>query len=505
MWKLSSAQVRSRCRGLNSLISGFTLRSSTIHPEENHFEIAVIGAGLSGLSAALRLAMFGKKVLILEKHYVVGGLNSFYARKGRKFDVGLHAVTNFPSPSSGKTSPLLRACRQLRLPFDSLNLHQQSSSRISFAEKHIRFNNDFSFFLSEIEQNFPKEKDRFQVFLKKMEDFDAYSINVPNLSTRSILKEAFSDPLLGEMLLCPTSYYGSAQENDIDFATFTMLFDAIFKQGLARPSSGIRAFLDPLVQKLDEFGVKRLMNNGVKKIKSDKNQATEIIMDNETVFTADQIISTCGLVETEELLGMTDARSKDSKVGNFSIIETISVFKGKPKDFGWDETVIFYNDSKEFRYEKPTGTMDSSSGVICLPENYQDPDNQKINESRLRITNPANFEKWTALEEASYISEKENSERIMLEKALDYLPEGQLQKTNFSDATLLKDTFTPRTIKKYTNHKNGALYGSPVKSRSGSSPIKNLYLAGTDQGYIGIVGAMLGGIAVANNRILKPS
>ncbi|MDG1324271.1 MAG: NAD(P)-binding protein, partial [Opitutales bacterium] len=69
----------------------------------------MIGAGLSGLSAAVRLAMFGKKVVILEKHFVVGGLNSFFARKGRKFDVGLHAVTNFPSPTSGKASPLLRA------------------------------------------------------------------------------------------------------------------------------------------------------------------------------------------------------------------------------------------------------------------------------------------------------------------------------------------------------------------------------------------------------------
>ena len=449
--------------------------------------------------------MFGKKVLVLEKHYVVGGLNSFYARKGRKFDVGLHAVTNFPSPSSGKTSPLLRACRQLRLPFDSLNLHQQSSSRISFAEKHIRFNNDFSFFLSEIEQNFPKEKDRFQVFLRKMEDFDAYSVTVPDLSTRSILKEAFSDPLLGEMLLCPTSYYGSAQENDIDFATFTMLFDAIFKQGLARPAYGIRAFLDPLVQKLDELGVTRIMNSGVKKINSNESYASEIITDDEKVYTADQIISTCGLVETEELLGLTDTSSRESKVGNFSIIETISVFKGKPQDFGWDETVIFYNDSKEFRYEKPKGTMDSSSGVICLPENYQDPENQKVNESRLRITNPANFDKWTTLDEPAYIAEKEKSERIMLEKALNYLPKGQLQKKNFSKSTLLQDTFTPKTIKKYTNHKNGALYGSPLKSRSGASPIKNLFLAGTDQGYIGIVGAMLGGIAVANNRILKPS
>ena len=114
--------------------------------------------------------MFGKKVIILEKHYVVGGLNSFYARKGRKFDVGLHAVTNFPSPSSGKTSPLLRACRQLRIPFDSLNLYPQSHSRVSFADKDIRFNNDFEYFLSQVEENFPQEKDRLQHFLKKIND-----------------------------------------------------------------------------------------------------------------------------------------------------------------------------------------------------------------------------------------------------------------------------------------------------------------------------------------------
>ena len=40
--------------------------------------------------------MFGLKVLLLEKHYVVGGLNSFYAKKGRKFDVGLHVLPIFP-------------------------------------------------------------------------------------------------------------------------------------------------------------------------------------------------------------------------------------------------------------------------------------------------------------------------------------------------------------------------------------------------------------------------
>ena len=457
---------------------------------------------MSGLSAALRLGMFGKKVALFEKHYVVGGLNSFYARKGRKFDVGLHAVTNFPSASSGKTSPLLRACRQLRIPFDSLNLHPQSHSRITFGNQNLNFNNDFENFLTEVEENFPTEKDNFQKLLKKMADFDAYSPDVKDISTRKILNETFSDPLLGEMLLCPTCYYGSARENDIDFATFTMLFDAIFKQGLSRPTNGIRAILDPITQKLKELGVKRIMNNGVKQIQSVKDSVTSITLEKGEVFTADHFISTCGIVETEELIH-GEKTIERTQQGEFSVIETISVFEGKPKDFGWNETVIFYNHNNNFHYGKPEELIDTKSGVICLPENYQDPENQFLNESRLRITNPANFKSWNSLNEEEYKIEKEKSESIMLESALTYLAHGTSKKNDLEKATLLKDTFTPRTIKKYTQHANGALYGSPVKNRKGSTQFKNLYLSGTDQGYIGIVGAMLGGIAIANNRILS--
>ena len=68
-----------------------------------------------------------------------------------------------------------------------------------------------------------------------MEEFPAYSVDAPEISTRSTLADSSIDPLLIEMLLCPTCYYGSARPNDIDFPTFIMLFDAIFRQGLSRP------------------------------------------------------------------------------------------------------------------------------------------------------------------------------------------------------------------------------------------------------------------------------
>ena len=94
-------------------------------------------------------------------------------------------------------------------------------------------------------------------------------------------------------------------------------------------------------------------------------------------------------------------------------------------------------------------------------------------------------------------------EEDILRNGIRFLPDGKTQFTEFKRRNLMTDTFTPRTIKRFTSHENGTLYGSPTKSRDGSTKFKNLFLAGTDQGYVGIVGAMLGGIAVANNQILR--
>ncbi|MEQ9071502.1 MAG: NAD(P)-binding protein, partial [Gimesia chilikensis] len=77
------------------------------------YDSIIIGAGLSGLAAGIRLAYYGKQVCILERHTTIGGLNSFYRLRGRNHDVGLHAVTNY-SPPGGKRGPLNKILRQLR-------------------------------------------------------------------------------------------------------------------------------------------------------------------------------------------------------------------------------------------------------------------------------------------------------------------------------------------------------------------------------------------------------
>ena len=56
------------------------------------YDTIIIGAGLSGLAAGIRLAYYDKKVCIVEKHYTIGGLNSFYRLRGRDHDAEIESL-----------------------------------------------------------------------------------------------------------------------------------------------------------------------------------------------------------------------------------------------------------------------------------------------------------------------------------------------------------------------------------------------------------------------------
>lgn len=59
---------------------------------EDNYDVIVIGGGLGGLTAGAKLAKEGKKVLLIEQHYIVGGCATVFKRKGFTFEVGLHEM-----------------------------------------------------------------------------------------------------------------------------------------------------------------------------------------------------------------------------------------------------------------------------------------------------------------------------------------------------------------------------------------------------------------------------
>ena len=58
------------------------------------YDVIIVGAGGGGLAAAAQLTQAGKKVLIIEQHYKVGGYMTDFTRGDYTFEISLHAMDN---------------------------------------------------------------------------------------------------------------------------------------------------------------------------------------------------------------------------------------------------------------------------------------------------------------------------------------------------------------------------------------------------------------------------
>jgi phytoene dehydrogenase-like protein len=457
------------------------------------YDVLIIGAGMSGLAAGIRLAYYDKKVCIIEKHYRVGGLNSFYNLGGHKFDVGLHAMTNYV-PKGVKLTPLPKLLRQLKLKREDFALCPQRMSAIKFPGKTLRFDNNLQFFVQEVIENFPAQADNFQTLLKTVFEYDELNLYADPISAREVVGSIISDPLLVDMVFCPLMFYGNAQEHDMQFGQFVIMFKGIYCEGFARPQAGVRQILDVLVKKYRACGGELRTRCSVASIQAANSRVESIVLENGEVLTADKILSSAGYVETMRLLSDYDPTGIEDKAGQLSMVEFITVLDKQPAEMGHETTIIFYNNSDRFDYRKPDDLVNVSSGVICCPNNFQY--ENSLPEGMIRITNLANFDLWNRLNEEEYKAQKAARLEASLNEVVKLIPD-------FRDSIVFTDVFTPKTIHRFTGHINGAVYGTPSKTKTGKTHLDNLFICGTDQGFLGIVGAMLSGISMANLHVLQ--
>lgn len=457
------------------------------------YQLIIIGAGLSGLAAGIRAARFGRKTLIVDQHYRPGGLNSYYKFQGHLLETGLHAITNF-APPERKRAPLNLLFRQLQLSRREFPVREQIGSEIIYPGASLRFSNDPELLQTEVEQTFPGCGQRLHQLRQAVAAQDPFA-DLPWQSARSFVAAHLKEPLLENMLFLPLMLYGNAEEDDMALSQFIIMFRAIFEEGLFRPETNISVFLDMLVQQYQAFGGAIRYRTAVDEILIGEDSVQGVRLADGTVITADAILSTAGIPETIRLSASSGWQTSPAAYsGKMSFTETISLLPDASRDtVRQDRTLIFYNTGEHFQYRRPQKLQDSSWGVICFPDNF-------IGSARgeffsIRVTNPASYPQWRALSSEAYAAAKTTCRKEAVQASEQYIGA-------YGQVIVQQDSFTPLTIERFTRKAEGAVYGSPIKIADGRTPWTNLFIAGTDQGYLGIVGSMLSGISIVNRHLL---
>lgn len=285
----------------------------------------------------------------------------------------------------------------------------------------------------------------------------------------------------------------------MDWGQFCIMFRSIFLEGFARPFKGVRLILKNLVRRFRELGGQLKLRSGVAKLHVDGQHVASVELENGQVLTAKRILSSAGAIETLRLCDhLTVEQAKTA--GQMSFIESISVLDCQPSKLGFDKTIVFFNDSERFHWERcRDGLCDVRTGVICSPNNYEYTAEQgNLDAGFIRLTTIADPDRWSSLDEVEYQKQKYRWYDASVASSVRFIPD-------FRRRVIETDVFTPKTIRRFTSHDNGAVYGAPEKKLDGTTHLNNLFLCGTDQGFVGIVGAIVSGISMANRHCLSQS
>lgn len=128
----------------------------------NQYDVIIIGAGLSGLSAAALCAKRGLTVAVFENAYNPGGSCGIFRRKHRTFDIGSSMLYGFGEEGFNAHRFLFNALEE---PIDMIR--HENLYAVNFDDHRITFHQDIQKFADELSSVFPDEKENIHRFYRE--------------------------------------------------------------------------------------------------------------------------------------------------------------------------------------------------------------------------------------------------------------------------------------------------------------------------------------------------
>ncbi len=394
------------------------------------------------MTAANRLARFGRKVLLLEQHFMLGGLAAYFKRQGHIFDVSLHG---FPYG-------MVKTCRKYwskeiaakivqlkRIVFDNPQFHLETTfDTEDFKDKLINF-----FHIPETTVN------DFFTTLAKMNFYDDQK-----MTTRELFEQFFPGRKDIVRFLMEPITYANGSTLDEPAITYGIVFSNFMNKGVYTFEGGTDLFIKMLRIELEKNGVDIRLQSRVEKIIMEDGKAAGVVADG-SVFRSRAVISNASLKRTvTELLADTSlpaeftANTQQMRISNSSTQVYIGIKSGETIPNIGD--LIFTSTYPEFDPEKQC-SREVTSRTFSLYYPKTRPDSAPA--YTIVASMNARYDDWKDLDENEYKAAKDELCRETLEFLENYIP-GISEKVDYLEAA------TPRTFARYTLHSGGASFGT---------------------------------------------
>ena len=496
---------------------------------KNKFDAIVIGSGIGGLTSAVLLTkIYKKKVLVLEQHFKAGGQTHEFMRvkNGKKYfwDVGVHYIGGMNDGN------------KFRKIFDFITNNKLKWNKMPHFFEHFIYP-DFNFkqpsnpkeFKKDLIKMFPAEEYGIHQYFKDirkvsgwfqkdiaskaMPSFMSFIIKKLNKknsklalsTTKNYLDATFKDEKIKALLTSTWGDIGLPPEKSV-FVMHAIVIRSYWNGGYY-PVGGASSFAKNMVPIIENGEGEVLTARTVENIIIKNNKAIGVKVkkgDKEYEYYADTIISNVGAYNTyckliHPNINIPFRNEIKNAVSSLSANTLYLGLKESPEKLGikGENCWIFtsYDHSKTFEESKTSEEIHSA--FVSFPS-LKNPEAKTHTAEIISFSHFENMEKWKDTKWMkrgdAYKLFKEEYSKQLLEFTEKSIP-GLIELVDYSELS------TPLTLEYFTKWEKGSFYGIPVTPKrykykwiSPKTPIKNLFLTGSDAATIGVCGAMLGGV-----------
>ena len=449
------------------------------------YDVIVIGSGLGGLTSANRLAHSGHSVLLLEHHHRLGGLATWFKRKGHIFDISLHG---FPYG-------MIKTCKKYwnRQIMDSIvQLKDIVFDNPQFTLKTTFDRKDFT---SILENRFGISPATIERFFQRVTGMNFYDDQA--MTTLELFEEFFPGRSDVHRLLMEPITYANGSTLDDPAITYGIVFSNFMNKGVFTFEGGTDKLIALMEEELEKNGVTICSRAKVDRVVVEKGTVRGVEV-NGTFISANAVVSNSGITNTIYNLTGREAFSESflEKADRIRVnTSSAQVYIGIKETCSIDEIgdLIFTSRSPEFdSSELLDVNTRSKTFSVYYPKTRPGHDRYTVVASM-----NSRYDDWVKMTDQEYTAAKQT----MIDRTI-----ADLQRYIADIKTKIDwvEAATPRTFNRYTLHTKGSSFGTKFEgldvSRSIFKEVHGLFHVGS----VGIImsgwlGAINYGVIVAND------